>query len=70
MAGSPASSDTSVGIASGFNSGPGTFNLQLDSVAGGVVSLNRTINGATYAIASNGRATISYTSGAKTHNLI
>jgi hypothetical protein len=70
LAGSPASSDTSVGIASGFNSGAGTFNLQLDSIAGGVASLNQTINGATYAIASNGRATISYTSGATTHNLV
>jgi len=70
MAGSPAASNTSLGIASGFNSGPGTFNLQLDSVAGGVASLNQTINGATYAIASNGRGTISYTSGGTTHNLV
>jgi hypothetical protein len=68
--GTPASSDTSLGIASGFNSGAGTFNIQLDTVAGAVASLNQAINGATYAIASNGRATISYTASAKMHNSV
>ena len=68
--GPPASSDTSVGIASGFNATTGTFNLQLDSVTGGVASLNQTVTGATYSIASNGRATVSYTVGAKTHNFV
>ena len=68
--GTAASSDTSLGIASGFSSAAGTFNLQIDSVAGGVASLNQTINGATYAIASNGRATVSYTFGAKTHDSV
>ena len=68
--GTPASSDTSLGIASGFNSGAGTFNLQLDSVAGGVASLNQTVTGATYGIASSGRAMFSYTLGAQTRNLV
>jgi len=68
--GAPASSDTSLGIASGFSSGAGTFNLELDTVAGGVASLNQAIGGATYAVASNGRATVSYTAGAKMHNSV
>jgi len=68
--GTPASSDTSLGIASGFNSGTGTLNLQLDSVAGGVASLNQTTSGATYSVASNGRGTLSYTLGANTRNFI
>jgi hypothetical protein len=68
--GAPASSDTSLGIASGFNNGAGTFSLRLDSVASGVASLNQTIGGATYGIASNGRATVSYTLGAKMHNSV
>jgi hypothetical protein len=70
ISGTAPTSDTSVGIASGFNSGAGMFNLQVDSVAGGVASLNQTISGVTYSIASNGRATMSYTSGAKTRNFV
>jgi hypothetical protein len=68
--GTPASSDTTLGIASGFDSGTGTLDLQSDSVAGGVASLNQTISGAAYSVASNGRATLSYTSGANTRNFI
>jgi hypothetical protein len=68
--GPPASSDTSVGIASGFNATAGTLNLQLDSVTGGVASLNQTITGAAYSIASNGRATLSYGLGGKMHNFV
>jgi hypothetical protein len=56
------SSDTSLGLASGFNSGAGTFNLQFDQVSGGVASLNQSA-AATYSVASNGRATVSYTAG-------
>jgi hypothetical protein len=70
LPGSPASSVTSIGLASAFISGAGTLNLQLDAVVGGVASLNQTINGATYSIASNGRATMSYTLGGKAHNLV
>ena len=70
LPGPPVSSDTSLGLASGFNSGAGTFNIQLDSVAGGVASLNQTILGATYSVASNGRATMSYPSGGKTLNFV
>jgi len=55
----PTASDTTVGLASGFDSGAGTFNLQFDNVAGGVSSLNQTETGATYSVESNGRATVS-----------
>jgi len=65
----PPSSTTSVGLASGFNSSAGTMNLSFDAVSGGVASLNLSIAG-TYQIASSGRATMSYTLGEKTHNLI
>jgi hypothetical protein len=68
--GPPAASDTSIGIASGFNATAGTFNLQLDAVTNGVASLNRTVTGGTYSIASNGRATLSYNLGGKTFNFI
>jgi len=63
--GSPASSDTTVGLASGFNSGAGTFNLQFDQMSGGVGNLNQSAT-ATYSVASNGRATASYTLGGNT----
>jgi hypothetical protein len=64
------STDTALGLASSFNSAAGTFNLQLDSVSGGVASLNQTITGATYSVATNGRATVSYTSGGKAANYV
>lgn len=67
--GAPASSDTSIGLASGFNSAGGTFSFLLDSVAGGVASLNQAV-AATYQIASTGRATVSYNAGGKAHNLV
>jgi hypothetical protein len=70
VAGAPPASDTSLGIASGFNSNAGTFNIQLDSVSAGVASLNQSIPGATYSVASNGRATVSYSQGGKAHNLV
>ena len=63
----PQSSATSVGIASGFDPSTGTLNLQLDTVSGGVASLNLAASG-TYSIASNGRATLSYIAGGKTFN--
>jgi hypothetical protein len=63
-------SDTAVGIASGFNAGAGTLNLLLDQVAGGVAALNQTINGVTYNIAANGRATAAYTAGGKAHTVV
>jgi hypothetical protein len=59
--GSPASSDTSIGLATGFNPGPGTFNVQLDSVTASVPSLNQSITGATYSIATNGRGIMTFT---------
>ncbi len=64
--GPPASSDTTIGLASGFNSGAGTFNLQFDNVAAGVSNLNQVVSGATYSIASNGRTTVSYSVGRNT----
>jgi hypothetical protein len=69
IAGPPASTDTSLGLASGFNSGAGTFNLLVDSVSGGNASLDQT-TAATYQIASTGRATFSYTTGATNHSLV
>lgn len=63
-------SDTSLALASGFDSGAGTFSLQLDSVSGGVADLNQTIGGATYSIASNGRTTMSYTSGGQHRDFV
>ncbi|HKV77202.1 MAG TPA: hypothetical protein VJP02_03640 [Candidatus Sulfotelmatobacter sp.] len=63
----PVSSDTSIGLVSGFNSLAGTCNLQVDAVSGGVVSLNQMVV-ATYQVESSGRATMSYTVGGKTHN--
>jgi hypothetical protein len=59
------SSDTTLGLASGFNSGAGTFNLQFDQVSGGVANLNQSAT-ATYSVTSNGRATVSYSLGGKT----
>jgi hypothetical protein len=57
------STDTTIGLASAFNSGAGTFNLQFDNVSAGVASLNQAVTGATYSVASNGRATVSYSVG-------
>jgi hypothetical protein len=65
--GTPPSSATSVGIASGFNPSAGTFNLQFDTVSGGLASLNLAVSG-TYSVASSGRATMSYIAGGKTFN--
>ena len=69
-AGSSPASATSVGIASGFNSQLGTFNLLLDEVAGGVAALDQSITGATYSIAANGRGVASFTSGGKVHDVV
>ena len=69
--GPPAASDTTIGIASGFNAQLGTFNLHFDQVAGGVAALDQTIAAATYTVASNGRGTTSFTSGGgKVHNAV
>lgn len=65
-----AASDTTIGIASGFDSSAGTFDLLFDNVSSGVANLNQTITGATYSVASNGRATVSYTSGGNTLNYV
>lgn len=64
------SSDTTLGLASGFNSGAGTFNLQFDNVFAGVANLNQAVSGATYSVASNGRTTVSYTLGGNTVNYV
>lgn len=64
------SSDTTLGLASGFNSGAGTFNLQFDNVSAGVANLNQAVSGATYSVASSGRATVSYTLGGNTVNYV
>jgi hypothetical protein len=66
----PSKTDTNIGLASGFNSAAGTFNLLFDNVSGGVVNLNQSVAGATYNVTSNGRATVSYTSGGNTVNYV
>lgn len=63
-------SDTTIGLASGFDTNAATFNLLFDNVSGGVANLNQTVTGATYNVASNGRTTVSYTSGGQTHNYV
>src|SRR4029077_10154990 len=68
--GPAAASDTTVGIASGFNSQLGTFSVLLDEVAGGVAALDQTIAGATYSVAANGRGLASFTSGGKVHDVV
>jgi hypothetical protein len=68
--GSPAASDTSVGLASNFNSGARTFDLVFDQVAAGTANLNQTVTGASYDVAGNGRTTVSYTLGGNTSNFI
>lgn len=66
----PSSSDTTIGLASGFDSNAGTLNLLFDNVSGGAANLNQTITGATYAVSNNGRATVSDTSGANPLNYV
>jgi hypothetical protein len=66
----PTTTGTTIGIASGFNSGAGTFNLLQDNVSAGTAHLNQSITGATYNVASDGRATVSYSSGGTTHNYV
>jgi hypothetical protein len=66
----PPESDTSIGIASDFNSSAGSFNIQLDAVDNGIANLNQTITAATYSIANNGRATMSYLSGGQTRGFV
>lgn len=63
-------SDTTIGLASGFDSNAATFNLLLDNVSGGAANLNQTVTGASYNVASNGRTTVSYTSGGQTRNYV
>jgi hypothetical protein len=70
LSGPASSSVTAVGIASQFDSGAGTFDLEFDTVAGGVASLNSSVAGAAYNVASNGRATMSYTVSGTPHNLV
>lgn len=65
-----AASDTTIGLASGFDSNAGTFNLLFDNVSGGVANLNQTVTGATYNVASNGRATASYSLGGQSQNYV
>jgi hypothetical protein len=63
------SSVTTLGLASGFNSGAGTFDLQFDQVSGGVASLSQSA-AATYNVTSNGRTTVSYISGGNAVNYV
>jgi len=59
--GAPISSDTSIGLAFGFDANAGTFNLQLDSVTAGTPNLNQNLSATAYTIASTGRGTMTFT---------
>lgn len=67
--GTPALSDTRLGVASGFNTAGGTLNLELDALVGGVASTDQTLP-VTYAVASSGRATLSYTLNSTPNNYV
>jgi hypothetical protein len=69
VAGSPALSDTRIGVASAFNTTGGTLNLEMDALVGGVASTDVTVPVA-YSIASSGRGTMSYTLNAKPNNYV
>ena len=59
--GVPISSDTSIGLAFGFDVNAGTFNLQLDSVTAGTPNLNQNLSATAYTIAGTGRGTMTFT---------
>jgi hypothetical protein len=63
-------SDTTIGRASNFNSGTGTFDLVFDRVSGGTAVLDTSVTGATYSVASNGRVDASVTSGGNTNTYV
>ena len=66
----PSVTDTTIGLASTFDSNAGTFNLAFDNVSQGVANLNQVVTGATYNVASNGRATVSYSVGQNAVNYV
>lgn len=70
-AGPPATSVTSVGLLTpGIGPASGTFTLVLDQMISGAPNLNQSLAGGSYSIAANGRATMSFKSGATTYNYV
>jgi hypothetical protein len=67
--GAPALSDTRIGVASAFNPGGGTLNLEMDALVGGVASTDQTVP-TVYSIASSGRGTLSYTLKSTPNNYV
>jgi hypothetical protein len=67
-AGSPATSDTSVGVATGVD-GKGSLTFEMDRVAGASAQIDQIVP-ATYNIAANGRGTLSYVLGGRTYNFV
>jgi hypothetical protein len=66
--GSPATSDTSVGVATSVD-GKGSITFEMDAVANGVAQVDQIVP-ATYSIAANGRGTLSFTLGGRAHNYV
>lgn len=66
--GSPATSETSVGVASSVG-GNGSLTFEMDSVARGTAQVDQTVP-ASYSIAANGRGTLSYTLGGRPYNFV
>ncbi len=69
IAGTPALSDTRIGVSSAFNTAGGTLNLQMDALVGGAVFADQTVP-AVYGIASSGRGTLSYTLNSNANNYV
>ncbi len=67
--GTPAQSDTRLGVSSAFDTAGGTLNLEMDALVAGTASLDQTVP-ATYAVASSGRATLSYTLNSAANNYV
>ena len=69
VAGTPALSDTRIGVSSAFNTVGGTLNLEMDALVGGVASVDQTVP-VVYSVASSGRGTLSYTLGSQPNNYV
>ena len=69
VAGTPAMSDTRIGVSSAFNTAGGTLNLEMDALVGGVASADQTVP-VTYSVASSGRGTLSYMLNSTPNNYV
>ena len=66
--GPPATTDTSVGVATGVD-GQGSLTFEMDRVAGGLAQVDQLVP-ATYSIAANGRGTLAYVLGGRTFHYV